>query len=154
VTGCVRKVRVFFYGSFMNRDVLAESNVVPDDVEVGRVGGFDIQIQPLANLVRSEAHCVFGIVCLVGHAGLVRLYAQSWVGTYLPEAVVVETRGGGFLPALCYSAPSPPAAPATNEYIERIAGPAREYGFPEWYVSRLESFRPPEALREQLGDER
>jgi hypothetical protein len=31
---------------------------------------------------------------------------------------------------------------ADSDYIDRIAGPAREYGFPAWYVERLENFRP------------
>jgi hypothetical protein len=139
------KVWVFFYGSFINRQVLAEVGFVPDHVQVARLSGFDIRIQPLANLVRSDRHCVYGIVCEATHEDLARLYSQSWVGTYLPEAVVIDTAGGRFLPALCYIAPAagPAAEPkaAAVDYIDRIAGPAREYGFPDWYVDRLESFR-------------
>jgi hypothetical protein len=44
--------------------------------------------------------------------------------------------------ALCYIAPSLTPQPATDDYIDRIVKPAREYGFPDWYVSRLDSFRP------------
>jgi hypothetical protein len=32
--------------------------------------------------------------------------------------------------------------PATNDYIDRIVSPARAYGFPQWYINHLESFRP------------
>lgn len=56
-------MRVFFYGSFINRDVLAASGLIPERVEVARLWGFDISIQPLANLVRSDECCVYGIVC-------------------------------------------------------------------------------------------
>lgn len=141
-----RKVRVFFYGSFINRVVLAEAGLKPDRVEMARLWGFDIRIQPLANLVRSDRHCVYGIVCEATHAELTKLYSQSWVGAYLPEAVMVETAGARLLSALCYIAPEPeaPAAgpsAAAADYIDRIAGPAREYGFPSWYIDRLESFR-------------
>jgi hypothetical protein len=148
------KVWVFFYGSFINRAVLAEAGLKPDRVEVARLWGFDIRIQPLANLVRSDRHCVYGIVCEATHAELTRLYSQSWVGTYLPVAVTVEIAGGRLLSALCYIAPEPEAAPAnkpapasrptpaSGDYIDRIAGPAREYGFPSWYIDRLERFRP------------
>jgi hypothetical protein len=31
---------------------------------------------------------------------------------------------------------------ATNDYIDRIVVPAHEYGFPLWYIQRLEAFRP------------
>ncbi len=138
------KVRVFFYGSFINKDVLAASGFVPGNVETARVWGFDIRIAPLANLVRSDRHCVYGIVCETTHAELDRLYGQDWVACYLPEAVIAETAGGGLVPALCYIAPSPAAAPAASGYIDRIVTPAREHGFPEWYIDRIESYRPRE----------
>jgi hypothetical protein len=135
-------VWVFFYGSFINRDVLKQAGYVPDRFEVARLNGFDIQIRPLANLVRSGRHCVYGIVAPATHEQLRRLYSQDWVGTYLPEAVLVETPDGTLRPALCFIAPSPEERPAADDYIDRIVGPARKYGFPDWYVARLESFRP------------
>lgn len=135
-------MRVFFYGSFINTAVLGSVGLVPGMVETARVWGFDIRIAPLANLVRSDGCCVYGIVCETTHDDLDRLYAQDWVGLYLPEAVIAETAGGGLVPALCYIAPLPAAAYATDEYIDRIVGPAREYGFPAWYIERIESYRP------------
>jgi hypothetical protein len=135
------KTRVFFYGSFINRQVLAEVDLVPDCVEVARLWGFDIRIKPLANLVRSDRHSVYGIVCETTHVELNRLYGQDWVGEYFPEPVLVETVEGRLLPALCYIAPRMKPSPAAGDYIDRIVDPAREYGFPGWYVERLERFR-------------
>jgi cation transport regulator ChaC len=134
-------VWVFFYGSFMNLDVLAQAELVPERVEVARLNGFDIRIGPLANLVRSDRDCVYGIVTQATHAELERLYAQGWVSTYLPEAVLVETRDGRLLPALTYIKPHMDPAPAPDDYIDRIVGPARQQGFPSWYIERLEGFR-------------
>jgi len=135
------RVAVFFYGSFINLDVLAEADLRPDDVVVAKLAGFDLHIGPLANLVRSEGSCVYGILCSATHAELERLYGMPWVGTYLPEAVLVETDGGAFVPALCYIDPGREPRPPAPDYVERIAGPARELGFPAWYVERIESFR-------------
>lgn len=135
-------VWTFFYGSFINLDVLTQTNLVLDRFEVARLHGFDIRIQPLANLVRSDQHCVYGIVATATHPELGRLYAQGWVGTYLPEPVIVETLDGKWRPALCYIAPSPTPGPAADDYIDRIVGPAWQHGFPGWYIDRLESFRP------------
>ncbi len=134
-------VWTFFYGSFINRDVLQQGGYVLDKFEVARLWGFDIRIAPLAHLVRSDRHCVYGIAAPITHEGLRRLYAQDWVGTYLPEPVVVETLDGKWRPAFCYLAPPHDPRPAANDYIDRIAGPARQFGFPDWYVARLESFR-------------
>jgi len=137
-------VWTFFYGSFMNLAVLKEAGCVPQRHEVAKLHGFDIRIQPLANLVRSDQHYVWGVLALTTHEELRRLYdyAQHHLGgTYLPEPVLVETRDGTYRPALCYIAPSLAARTPSNDYIDRIVGPARQYGFPAWYIARLESFR-------------
>jgi hypothetical protein len=125
--------------------VLKEVGLVPQRWDVARLPGFDLRIRPLANLVRSDEHCVYGIVLTATHAELDRLYAHACDvlgGTYLPEAVLVQTHDGKWLPALCYLALVMGERPAANDYIDRIAGPARQFGFPEWYVRRIESFRP------------
>jgi hypothetical protein len=70
-------VWTFFYGSFINRDVLKQAGYVPERVEVARLSGFDISIRPLANLVRSGQHCVFGILAQATHEQLRRLYSQA-----------------------------------------------------------------------------
>lgn len=137
-------VWTFFYGSFMNVDVLREVGYVPERYDVAKLSGFDIHIQPLATLVRSDQHCVYGIVAPGTHEQLRRLYSQDWVGTYLPEPVLVETPDGRWRAAFCYIAPVSEPRPAANDYIDRIVVPAKQYGFPAWYIARLESFRTKE----------
>lgn len=140
-----RKIWTFFYGSYLNFNVLKEVDLVPENYEVARLDGFDIRIQPLANLVRSDRHRVYGIVATATHAELKRLYAHAenvLGGVYLPEAVLVQTLDLRWRPALCYIATSMNPEPAADNYIDRIVTPARKYGFPEWYIERLESFRP------------
>lgn len=136
---------VFFYGSYMNPEVLKEVGIAPYEWEVAKVYGYDIVIQPRANLLRSDRECVYGILTTATHAELERLYnhAQGLLGeTYLPEAVLAETMSGAWRPALCYLAPSMEAKPAASDYVERILKPAREHSFPKWYIERLESFLP------------
>src|SRR5262245_27776592 len=90
------KVCVCVYGPFITLDVLRGAGLVPDRVEVARLGGFDIVIHPLANLVRSDQHSVYGILVRATHAELGRLYdyaRDKLGGTYLPEAVLAETTG-------------------------------------------------------------
>jgi len=138
-------VWTFFYGSYINLNVLREVNYVPEKWEVGRLDGFDIRIQPRANLVRSDEHSVYGILATGTHAELGRLYAHAKdvLGEiYLPEAVLVEARDGKWKPAMCYICPAMATRPAAKDYVDRIVAPAREYGFPAWYIQRLESFLP------------
>lgn len=138
------KVTTFFYGSYMNRDVLKEVDLAPDHVEVARLPGFDIRIRPLANLVRSDQYSVYGILAAATHRELDRLYAHArdvLGGVYLPYPVLAHTLDRRLVPALCYVAVTMESRPASNEYLDRIVNPAREDGFPAWYIERLESFR-------------
>ena len=135
------KVRVFFYGSYMNVAVLREVDLVPQHLAVARLDGYDIKIAPRANLVPSTERCVYGVLADATHAELARLYAHAKTvlgETYLPHPVLVQSRAGAWLPALCYIAPSMEPAPPDPAYVDRIVRPARELGFPDWYIRRLE----------------
>jgi hypothetical protein len=140
------KVSTFFYGSYMNPAVLKEVDIIPERMEVARLSGYDICIRPRANLIRSEQHCVYGVVAAATHAELLRLYAhsQNVLGeSYAPEPVLVQTSDQRWLPVLCYISHSMKPCPVTDiAYIERIVQPARDFDFPQWYIQRLESFRP------------
>ena len=140
-----QRVPVFFYGSYINGDVLREVGLVPDRMEVARLDGYDIRVAPIANLVAAEHHSVYGVLVDATHEELDRLYAHArdvLGGLYLPRAVIVATAGERLVPALCYIAEELADRPSDPAYLERILAPARTYGFPAWYLERLASFRP------------
>lgn len=140
------KVWVFFYGSYINFDVLKKVNLVPERWEVAKLAGFDLEIKPRANLVRSDRHTVYGIIATATHAELERLYKDHAHGilgeTYLPKAVMVETSDGKLKPVMTYICPHMEPRPADPAYVNRIYNPARAFGFPEWYLERIARFRP------------
>ena len=138
------EVWTFFYGSYINLNVLKDVDYLPRKYEVACLTGFDITIRPLANLVRSDQHTVYGIVATGTHAELARLYhhAENILGgRYLPEAALVRSLSGCWLPALTYIAPELSGEQPKSDYVDRIVMPAKEYGFPAWYIERLESFK-------------
>ena len=137
-----RRIPVFFYGSFIRPEVMARGGLVPERVDVARLGGFDIRFTPHACLVRSAAHAVCGILVQATHDELQRLYSAAGVGVFLPEAVLVETTDGAFRPALCFIPPAPGLEPPDGAYLDLLIGAARAHGFPAWYLSRLEAHRP------------
>ena len=128
--------------------MLAEVDLRPRRVEVARLHGRRFSISPLARIDPDGMASCWGIVADASHAELERLYVEhargTLGGTYLPEAVLVETAAGGWRSALTYvQSRMTPAAPAP-EYVRRIAGAARNLGFPAPYVSHIESFGNPE----------
>jgi hypothetical protein len=58
----------------------------------------------------------------------------------LPEAVSVQTMDGKWRPALCFIAEDLETRAADPAYVNRILQPARELGFPAWYIRKLEAF--------------
>jgi hypothetical protein len=136
---------VSFYGSYMNLEVLRDIGIAVSGCEVARLDGFDIAIAPLANLVRADHASVHGVLAYATPEDLDRLYAHArdiLGGTYRPESVSVQTRDGRARVVRCYIAPHMDMRPADRAYVERILQPARAWGFPAWYISRLEHFRP------------
>jgi hypothetical protein len=139
------RVRVFSCGSYINRGVMAEVGLRPTSWETASLAGFDISIRPLANLVPSDRHRVFGILATATHHELDILYAHAQHvlgGTYLPEAILAESADGARWPALCYLASAMDPDTPTDNYLDRIIEPAKAYRFPDWYVDRLQEFRP------------
>ncbi len=111
----VPKVWTFFYGSYINFEVLKEVDLVPENWEVARLGGFDIRIEPRANLVLSDTDVVYGIAATATHEELTRLYAHAKdvLGElYLPGPVLIETLDGKWRAALCYVCPHMEPGPA------------------------------------------
>ena len=138
------EIWTFFYGSYINLDVLKGVDYEPSRYEVARLPGFDITIRPLANLKHSDRHTAYGIVATGTHAELARLYDHAATilgGRYLSEAVLVQTLSGRWMPALTYIAPELSEEPAASDYIDRIVKPATAYCFPTWCIERLESFK-------------
>ena len=138
------KVWVFFYGSYINLDVLKEVDLVPALWETASLPGFDLVIGPRANLRRSGGDVVYGILATATHRELDRLYVEHAKGVlgeiYLPEAVLVSDSSGKFRAALTYICPAMEPRPAERAYVERIAQPAERYGFPDWYVKKIRGF--------------
>jgi hypothetical protein len=139
-----KAVWVFFYGSYINFDVLAEVDLVPARWEVACAPGFELRIEPRANLVRSDRETVYGINATATHDELTRLYVDHARGilgqTYLPEAILTHTADGTLRPALTYLCADMAPGPAEPAYVDRIVRPANQFGFPQWYIERIESF--------------
>lgn len=136
-----KRVWVFFYGTFMNIEVLAEYGVIAGESLPAKVPGFELTIRPRVNLVASDRSCVYGGLVKVTHDDLARIYSgltSAFGITYHPEAVLAETLHGAYIPALCYIAQKMEDAPPDGAYVRQLAACARKLGLPEWYALHIE----------------
>ena len=135
-----RRVDTFFYGLFMDVEVLRASGVVPADPRRAYVDDFALRIGARATLVRAAGARVYGMLIALTHLELERLYATPGLEDYRAEAVLARPHDGGLTAALCYNLREPPGQHERNaEYAARLQRVLSRLHFPPEYVSALSS---------------
>ncbi|HSC28233.1 MAG TPA: gamma-glutamylcyclotransferase family protein [Vicinamibacterales bacterium] len=134
-----RRVPVFFYGLFMDADLLREQGVEPTDWRLASLRGFSIRIGARATLVPNERGVVYGMLIDLTHGEIETLYSAPGLRPYQPEAVLCELEGDARIAALCYTLPEPPAPGERNpDYADRLRALGRRLGLPAAYVDGIE----------------
>ena len=133
-----RRVEAFFYGLYMDLDVLREAGVAPSAPRKAYVEGFALRIGRRATLLPSSGARAYGMLYAVTHAELERLYTAPGLEQYRPEAVMVRPFEGAPTPALCYNLLEPPAPHERNpEYAARLQRALGKLAFPPEYVASV-----------------
>lgn len=134
-----RRTDVFFYGLFMDQDLLRAKGIEPQAVELASVRSFALRIGQRAALVPNSSGHVHGVVMSLTLAELDRLYSEPSVQSYKPQALLAQLASGGTIAALCYNLPEPPAASERNpEYAAKLRVVAEKVGLPPDYVASIQ----------------
>ena len=130
---------VFFYGLFMDEELLREKGLTPQHAELASVAGLALRIGQRAAPVPAPGVRVHGVVISLTLAELDRLYSEPSVRAYEPQAVLAHLASGGVIAALCYNLSSPPSPTERNpEYAARLRAVAQKVGLPAEYVASLQ----------------
>src|SRR2546426_11825201 len=130
-------LQVFFYGSFMDTEVLRNLGVVPKKVETAELKNWSIIFSPLATIVRSEGDSVYGTIAELSQDQVRMLYTRDDLKHYNPVDITVATKRSKGVSAQCYiSKPSTGQNPS-EEYLRRVIQAAERLGFPPVYLARL-----------------
>jgi Gamma-glutamyl cyclotransferase, AIG2-like len=134
----VRTIDVFFYGLFMDEELLQSRGVIPANLRSASVSGFQLRIGKRATLIPDPSGRVFGLVASLSHVDVERLYSEPSVSAYRPEAVLAHLSNGEVLAALCFNLPhSPPAEERDAEYASRLRSLAEQLNFPAEYIASI-----------------
>lgn len=134
-----RRADVFFYGLFMDAELLRAKGLDPQAGAVGWVDGLALRIGARAALAPAPDGQVHGMVMSLTLDELDRLYSEPSVRAYQPQAVLVHLVQGGVIAALCYNLPEPPSPGERNpEYAARLRAVAQKVGLPADYLASLE----------------
>lgn len=135
----MKRTDIFFYGLFMDADLLRAKGLAPADPEPARVDDVALRIGERATLVSAPGARVHGMVASMTLGDVERLYTDPSVQAYRPVAVLAHLRGGSTLAALSYVLPEPPAAGEHNpEYAAKLRALAERLGLPAAYVASIE----------------
>ncbi|MEM8498055.1 MAG: gamma-glutamylcyclotransferase family protein [Pseudomonadota bacterium] len=133
-----RKVNGFFYGLFMDPEVLREKRINGIDARPALVTGYALKIGERATMVAQSDSTVYGMVIALGHPDLEILYGSQGLDLYKPEAVLAQLLDGPAVPALCYNLIEPPNEGESNSrYAASLREVLTKFGFPEQYVASI-----------------
>jgi hypothetical protein len=133
-----RRVSVFFYGLFMDAELLVSKGFQPVHPRPALVQGFALRIGQRATLIPSEESFAYGIIMELSHAEIEQLYSEASVSAYRPEAVLARLPDGTNIPAMCFNLVVPPAQEEVNpEYAAKLRELARKLELPLQYVESI-----------------
>lgn len=133
-----RRIDAFFYGLFMDIDVLRDCGVVPINPRRAYVENFALRIGQRATLVPSAGGRAYGMLFELTHAELERLYGAPGLEQYRSEAVSVHPLEGTPTPALCYNLREALLPHERNqEYAARLQRVLSKLEFPQEYVASI-----------------
>jgi len=133
-----RRIAVFFYGLFMDADLLRSKGANPQNPRAASLSGFALRIGQRATLVPDPQGRVYGMLMDLTHEEVDRLYAEESVRIYRPEAVITELSDHSRVAALCFNLPAAPGPDEANPaYAAKLRDLARRLGLPADYVERI-----------------
>ena len=133
-----RRIVVFFYGLFMDIDVLGDNGVTPVNPRPGYVDEFALRIGHRATLIPEEGARAYGMLISLTQSEIERLYSESGLELYRPEAILAHTLSGEPLAALCYNLLQAPSPDERNpEYAQRLQSVLRKLDFPLVYIESI-----------------
>ena len=130
-------MRIFFYGLFMDKGLLATKGIEPSEVRLGFVEGYRLRIGQRATLVLHPDSRAYGAMMDIASSKATELYAEESVADYLPEPVMVELMDGTRVEATCYNLPRDKVTGANKEYAESLLDVATRLDFPDSYLDQI-----------------
>lgn len=133
-------MKIFFYGLFMDKNLLTAKGLNPDEERAGFVDGFSLRIGQRATLIRQSQGRAYGVVMNIPTAEAAELYAGDSVSDYLPEVVIAQLDTGDMVECTCYNLPVDKVTGANRAYAESLLEVATKLDFPASYLDEIKRF--------------
>ena len=134
-------IEVFFYGLFMDSELLERLGYPGDDPRVCVLADYDLRIGKRVTLVPSAGHRVHGVVMRMPQDRASQLYSLDMVKGYAPRDVRVSLTNKAMLDAVCYLLPEADLAAANHDYAQSLYELSERLGFPGDYLATINAYR-------------
>jgi hypothetical protein len=132
-------IKVFFYGLFMDENLLASKGIRPNYSEPGYVEGFRLHIGERATLLPAQDSRSYGVLMGIRADQATALYSGRGVRDYVAEPVVVHLANDRQVAAACYNLPAANLTGTNPEYAVALLALATRLGMPDAYLARIRS---------------
>jgi hypothetical protein len=130
-------MEVFFYGLFMDKDILMKNGINPSNPRKGYLNNYALKIGNRASLIQCIKEKSHGIIMTIADEEIIKLYAEKSVADYIPEKVEVVTETNEHIIATCYNLPLELMTGTNEVYANSLHKLAKKLNFPEEYLSRI-----------------
>ena len=136
-------MEVFFYGLFMDVNVLLRNGIKPSNLRRGYLNDYSLKIGNRASLIPCKNEKSYGIVMTINKDAIHNLYAEASVADYIPETVNIITDTNDSIIATCYNLPSETLTGTNDLYAISLYNLAKKEGFPDGYLKNIKLMGKP-----------
>lgn len=130
-------MQVFFYGLFMDKDILIEKGIIPSNPRKGYLNDYTLKIGNRASLIPCKNEKAYGIIMEVDNEDVIKLYTEKSVADYIPEKVTIVTGSNEYLKATCYNLPLELITGTNEAYARSLYDLAEKLSFPKEYLEHI-----------------
>jgi hypothetical protein len=129
---------VFFYGLFMDEDILRARGVYPQSPRKAVVPGYRLRIDQRAMLLPQFGAQAFGMVFTLTDREIALLYADPSLEAYRPESVIASFEDGTYAAVTTFNLGEGSASGKANpDYAARLRAVLERLGFPSEYIRSM-----------------
>ncbi|MEZ5758949.1 MAG: gamma-glutamylcyclotransferase family protein [Emcibacteraceae bacterium] len=133
------RVKVFYYGLFMDPDLLREQGLNPDKPVIARLDHYELRLGERATMLPKSGSEVWGTVMSLNEQELKSLYTPPSVADYKPRQIEYHTENGDKLNAVTYILPEgyPLSPPKNANYAKKLLTICKKMNIPPFYCDHV-----------------
>ena len=128
----------FFYGLYMDPDLLRGINVNPVDPRPAYLANRQIDFKGLVKVITKPDQKVWGMLIKLTKSDIEAMYSVEAAKVYSSESVLAILDDGHSIQATCYNLPINEQAELNRDYINKLLPILKKLSLPAPYIQEVE----------------